>query len=92
MPRATRRSTLPDGLLLSTMAATPAAPKKSAALFQETVFDQFLGMMGRIPDPDEVLKKAGIKRENLRMLEADDDLVAALDTRREAVLGTPWRL
>lgn len=54
--------------------------------------DQILGIFAVMPDPDEALRRAGIQRHQLRMLEMDDEITAALDTRREAVLGTPWRL
>jgi phage gp29-like protein len=66
--------------------------KKSPALLVETAFDQMLGLLAATPDPDEVLKKVGITRDKLRMLEADDELTAALDTRREAIIGMPWRV
>jgi phage gp29-like protein len=45
-----------------------------------------------ISDPDEVLRKAGVRRATLRSLRTDDEISGALDTRVEAVIGTPWRL
>ena len=54
--------------------------------------DRMFGIMGSIPDPDEALRRAGIDRVGLRAVEMDDEVTAALDTRREAVLSTPWRL
>lgn len=58
---------------------------------QATLERMFL-MFGTMPDPDEALKRAGIQRHQLRAVEMDDEVTAALDTRREAVIGTPWRL
>lgn len=66
--------------------------KASSVLYVETAFDRTLGLLGQIPDPDEVLKKVGITRDKLRVLETDDELIAAFDTRREAVIGMPWRI
>lgn len=54
--------------------------------------EYFMGVMMSAPDPDEVLKRAGIGRADLRVIETDDEVSAALDTRREALIGTPWRL
>jgi hypothetical protein len=36
--------------------------------------------------------KAGLSRSELRKLEGDDEITAASDTRREAVIATPWHL
>ncbi|MDE2429746.1 MAG: DUF935 family protein, partial [Burkholderiales bacterium] len=43
-------------------------------------------------EADAVLVKAGINRTSLRQLEGDGEISAALETRREAVISTPWRL
>ncbi len=67
-----------------------AAP--STSLFSEKAVDQFLSMFTTVADPDEVLRKAGIRREMLRAVESDDEVTAATDTRIEALLAVPWRL
>ena len=54
--------------------------------------EALLGAITTIADVDEVLREAGIARYQLRRLELDDEISAALDTRRDAVLSTPWRL
>lgn len=64
----------------------------SAAVFQEQAIDRLLDALISIPDPDEVLKRAGLSRCELRKLETDDEITAATDTRREAVIATPWHL
>ncbi len=51
-----------------------------------------LSRFGWLGDADEVLQKAGITRDKLRSLETDDEIVAALETRQDAVTNTPWRL
>lgn len=50
------------------------------------------GSLALLPDPDEALRRAGIGREALRVLEYDDEINSALDTRREAVLSRAWRI
>jgi phage gp29-like protein len=54
--------------------------------------DAMLGALVSLPEIDSVLARAGIHRHQLRELEFDDEIAAALDTRRDAVLSTPWRL
>jgi len=46
----------------------------------------------QFPDVDEVLVKAGLNRANLRTLEADDEVSQCIETRRDALISTPWRL
>lgn len=45
-----------------------------------------------IDSPDEILDKAGKTRAELRKVLADDEIGAAVDTRRSALMATPWRL
>lgn len=74
-------------------AKQPAQPKASAGiLYDEYAIEQVFAALVRISDPDLILQQAGIKRERLRMLETDDEVSGALETRREAVLSTDWRL
>lgn len=61
-------------------------------LFVEQAVDKFLSLLTSAADPDEVLRKAGITRVSLRALSGDDEISAAMDTRREALLAVPWRL
>jgi phage gp29-like protein len=44
------------------------------------------------PDIDVALKKAGISRHQLSALESDDEVFQAMETRRDALVATPWRL
>lgn len=64
----------------------------SAPLFQETATNKLLDALTSIPDPDQVLTKAGLSRCELRKMEGDDEVTAASDTRCEAVVATPWHL
>lgn len=68
----------------------PAKP--AASLYQPVAIEQVVGILSRLPDPDDVLLKLGLGRHELRKLETDDEIAAALETRRDAVVATPWRL
>lgn len=51
----------------------------------------FALMFGR-GDMDLRLQELGIVRKDLRILMQDDEIGAAMETRREAVISTPWHL
>jgi phage gp29-like protein len=68
---------------------TTFAPK---TLYQETAIDLLVNQLFQREDTDETLKKLGVHRKELRVLESDDEIFAAIETRREALVATPWRL
>jgi phage gp29-like protein len=59
---------------------------------QSAVDEQIERLLTQMPDPDQTLLKAGLKRTDLRALESDDEIAAAIETRRESLIATPWRL
>lgn len=61
-------------------------------LQSEIAISRILAYLTTIPDPDLLLSKAGISRYQLRQLELDDEVAQCMDTRREAVVATPWRI
>ncbi len=61
-------------------------------IYTEQATSQLLEMLTRLPDVDEVLKKAGIRRDRLRALMSDDEISQAFETRQDALTSTPWRL
>ena len=73
-------------------AAGLAAPRQplpaTAILNQEVALEQVLSALSRLPDPDLVIDQLGMSRADLRKLETDDEISAALETRREAVIAT----
>ncbi len=81
-------------------AANPANPAQSRqaqmrVLTQETAtysMEEALGALANVQDIDAVLLKAGIGRDKLRVLEFDDEISAALETRRDAITAMPWRI
>lgn len=64
----------------------------AASLFVDVALENVVSSLSKLPDPDLVLSQAGLGRQELRKLETDDEISAALETRREAVIATPWRL
>ncbi|MCW8041164.1 phage portal protein family protein [Acinetobacter entericus] len=61
-------------------------------LFTQEAVSNFFAHFGRQPDNDEVLRKAGITRHRLRVLLDDDEIAQAVETRIDALLGTPYRI
>lgn len=70
-------------------ASTPA--QSAAALGSSMAIERALSRFGWLGDPDELLAKLGIARHQLRALEGDDEITAALETRRDSACNTPWR-
>lgn len=77
---------------IRTAANDRAVEAASGFLFDEFALDRVFSALARMPDPDVTLKQAGITRDKLRVLEGDDEISGALETRRDALLATPWRL
>lgn len=74
-------------------ASSPRDPKPAAAvLFRPEAQYRLVDALGQLAELDAVLRKAGKTRSELRALEGDDEIAAALETRESAVLATPWRL
>lgn len=67
-------------------------PGEYAGLFDVEATERLLHWLTTQPDTDKILQKAGISRTSLRAVAADDEVSQALDTRRDAVLATPWRI
>src|SRR5574343_1085591 len=68
-----------------------AKPRKSF-LQSEVATYKIMSFLTTIPDPDELLSRAGVPRYQLKQLEFDDEIAQCIDTRREAVVATPWRV
>lgn len=75
-------------------AADPARPRTlgAARLFDEYAASRLFDALQQAPEADRVLAERGLTRESLTLLETDDEIFAALETRRDACLNTPWRL
>lgn len=68
-----------------------SVPGAQVGLYSEEATSQLVRMMMRLPDLDEVLKQAGIRRERLRVMLYDDEIMQACETRLDALLATPVR-
>lgn len=64
---------------------------KSAGLMTEVAVEKLAFSMGRAADIDEVLRGAGLSRQKLSVLLADDEISQAMETRLDSVLNAPWR-
>jgi phage gp29-like protein len=71
---------------------TKAVGAAGSQIYSDYALDRMFEALSRVPDPDAMLKKAGILRHKLRVMEYDDEISAALETRREAAISTAWRL
>lgn len=77
--------------LRALFAPVPSAPQQMP-LYRQTAVYRLFDWMAGVPDPDEVLRRTGRTRADLRQLLRDAEVAQTIDTRREAVLATPWRL
>ena len=64
---------------------------KAAGLLTEVAVEKLAFSMGRAADIDEVLRKAGVSRQRLSVLMADDEISQAMETRLDSVINAPWR-
>ena len=70
----------------------PAAASSGSPLYRTVATAQRWTLLDRLPDPDLVLRLLGMQRWELKKLEYDDEIGGAMDTRRDVVVATPWRL
>ncbi|ENW95768.1 phage portal protein family protein [Acinetobacter sp. NIPH 298] len=61
------------------------------SLFQQNAVSMLYNL-GKQPDIDEVLRKAGVSRHRLKILLDDDEIAQAVETRIDALLATPFRI
>lgn len=64
----------------------------AASIYQEQALVSTISYLSSVADPDAVLRSAGKTRQDLKQLTYDDEIYGALETRRDAVLATPWQL
>lgn len=69
--------------------------KKSAAsgaLLQQQATSQLITLLTRLPEQDDVLKKAGVQRHKLFTLLSDDEIYQATETRYDAMAEVDFKL
>ena len=70
-----------------------AVPKAGENLYRDYAVDSlFMQLMFGRPDIDQRLRDLGITRYDLKKLEGDDEIMAACETRQNAMISTPWHL
>lgn len=74
-----------------TVVATKTPGKPAVGIYEEQAISMMVSWIGKMPDPDEVLKQAGLKRNALRTLLYDDEIAQCCDTRFDAITRTPMR-
>lgn len=79
-----RRMALPDRI------RGDALPAFGSSIAIERALARFGWLAGG--DYDDLLQQLGIQRTRLRALLADDEISAAVETRRHACVNTPWRV
>lgn len=67
-------------------------PARSSVLYRPYAIEDAVTQLAKLADPDQVLQKIGMERWELKKMENDDEISAALETRRDALISTPWRL
>ncbi len=68
------------------------ASRASRDLMTPTAVWSLVDQLFSFEEPDEILRKAGKDRTELRRVVADDEVATAVDTRLAALVGTPIRL
>lgn len=63
----------------------------NGSLYSQQAVSQFYKLSKQL-DLDETLRKAGIKHHRLAILLDDDEISQAVETRIDALLGTPFRI
>lgn len=66
--------------------------QRAIALGSAVSIERALARFGWLGDADDVLQQLGIERTRLRRIADDDEVSAALETRKDAALNTPWRI
>ncbi|MFQ5674201.1 MAG: hypothetical protein ACE5G9_14060 [Nitrospinales bacterium] len=69
-----------------------APPRVARKLFVEEAVNRMMDILDALFEADIALTRLGETRRSLRQLEYDDEICAALESRKEAAICTPWRL
>ncbi|MDR1314711.1 MAG: hypothetical protein LBQ12_13740, partial [Deltaproteobacteria bacterium] len=83
------------GLLKRLFAAKPKpkpAPRVMPVFWKSQGMSDIADQLLKMPDPDVILKTAGVRRWDLKKLTYDDEIYQALQTREEGLLIVPARL
>jgi phage gp29-like protein len=71
---------------------TENAKPESAVMYSHQAEQALISYLTKMPDGDEVLRKAGVTRHRLSVMTYDDEIYQALEKRQDRLESAPWRI
>lgn len=71
---------------------SPQPAKSGGYLYSQQAEQAFIKYLTRMPDIDEVLRKAGVSRNRLSVLMYDDEIYQCVEKRQDKLESAPFRL
>ena len=68
------------------------AKPESGALYSHEAEQALISYLTKMPDGDEVLRKAGVTRPRLKVMMYDDEIYQAIEKRQDKLESAPWRI
>ncbi|QIC67503.1 phage portal protein family protein [Acinetobacter schindleri] len=65
---------------------------ESGALYSHEAEQALISYLTKMPDGDEVLRKAGVTRPRLKVMMYDDEIYQAIEKRQDKLESAPWRV
>lgn len=65
---------------------------ESGALYSHESEQALISYLTKMPDGDEVLRKAGVTRPRLKVMMYDDEIYQAVEKRQDKLESAPWRV
>ena len=65
---------------------------ESGGLYLHEAELALISYLTKMPDGDEVLRKAGITRPRLKVMMYDDEIYQCVEKRQDKIESAPWRL
>lgn len=65
---------------------------ESGALYSHEAEQALISYLTKMPDGDEVLRKAGVTRPRLKVMMYDDEIYQAIEKRQDKLESAPWRI
>ena len=65
---------------------------ESGGLYLHEAELALISYLTKMPDGDEVLRKAGITRPRLKVMMYDDEIYQCIEKRQDKLESAPWRL
>ncbi|WP_312586421.1 DUF935 family protein [Acinetobacter sp.] len=68
------------------------AKPEAGALYSHEAEQALISYLTKMPDGDEVLRKAGVTRPRLKVMMYDDEIYQAVEKRQDKLESAPWRI